>query len=122
MSHLEIEFTHINDEFIEARMPVNKKKVQPMGYLHGGASVALAESVAGAGSMMLIDQDLYNAYGIQISSNHIASIRSGDVIARGRLIHKGNAMHIWDVDITDEQGKLISTSRISNVIRKKNSE
>ena len=108
MSHLEIEFTHINDEFIEARMPVNKKKVQPMGYLHGGASVALAESVAGAGSMMLIDQDLYNAYGIQISSNHIASIRSGDVIARGRLIHKGNAMHIWDVDITDEQGKLIS--------------
>jgi 1,4-dihydroxy-2-naphthoyl-CoA hydrolase len=119
ISYLEIEFIEYGDDFILARMPVNQKKMQPMGILHGGASLALAETVAGAGTMLLIDNDRYHSYGLQVTGNHISTICEGDVFARAEIVHKGQSTHVWDVRISDANGKLVSISRVTNIIKEK---
>mgnify|MGYP000267583407 CR=1 FL=1 len=119
ISQIEIEFTDFGDTYMKARMPVNNKTKQPMGSLHGGASLALAESVAGAGSMAIIDTKKYIAYGFQVSGNHLTPVHSGEVWANAQLTHKGNSVHIWDVQITDKNGTLISIVRVSNMIKEK---
>ena len=119
ISQIDIEFTDIGDHYMKAKMPVNNKTKQPMGSLHGGASLALAESVAGAGSMAIIDTEKYIAYGFQVSGNHVAPINAGEVWANAQLIHKGNSVHIWDVKITDQSEALISIVRVSNIIKEK---
>lgn len=115
---LDIEFLDYGDDFVLAKMPVNNK-LQPMGILHGGASLALAESVASAGSFLLVDETKYDVLGLQITGNHISTLSSGEVVARAEIIHKGNMTHIWDVKITAEDGKLISIARITNIIIEK---
>ena len=120
ISHLEIEFTDYGPDFVKAKMPVNQKKHQPTGILHGGASLAMAETVAGAGSMLLVDQSQYNVFGLQVSGNHISTISSGYIYAAAHIIHRGQSTHIWDVKITDKEDKLISIVRITNIIKKKN--
>lgn len=119
ISHLEIEFLEYGKNFVLARMPVNSKKYQPNKVLHGGASLALAETIAGAGSMLLIDNEKYDVLGLQVTGNHLATISSGDVIARAEIVHKGQSTHVWDVKITDENGKLICVSRVTNIIKEK---
>lgn len=119
ISHLEIEFLEYGDDYILAKMPVNRKKIQPMGILHGGASLALAETVAGAGTMLLIDNDKYLSYGLQVTGNHISTIQNGEVFARAEIVHKGQSTHVWDVKISDPNGKLISISRVTNIIKEK---
>jgi uncharacterized protein (TIGR00369 family) len=119
ISHLEIEFLEYGKNFVLARMPVNSKKCQPNKVLHGGASLALAETIAGAGSMLLIDNDKYDVLGLQVTGNHLATISSGDVVARAEIVHKGQSTHVWDVKITDESGKLICVSRVTNIIKEK---
>ncbi len=119
ISHLEIEFTEYGDNYIIAKMPVNSKKLQPMGVLHGGASLALAETVAGAGSLLLIDEKKYTSYGLQVSGNHLATANSGTLYARAEINHKGQSTHVWDVKITDKDDKLISISRVTNIIKEK---
>lgn len=119
ISHLEIEFLEYGDDYILAKMPVNSKKMQPMGVLHGGASLALAETVAGAGTMLLIDNDKYLSYGLQVTGNHISTIQNGEVFARAEIVHKGQSTHVWDVKISDPNGKLISISRVTNIIKEK---
>jgi 1,4-dihydroxy-2-naphthoyl-CoA hydrolase len=116
IGHLDIEFLSYGDTFVEARMPVDEKKWQPAGLLHGGASLALAETVASGGSMLLVDPLQYNVLGLQVSGNHISTLSSGDVIARAEIIHKGNTTHVWDVKITSHDGKLISVARVTNMI------
>lgn len=120
ISHLEIEFTDYGSDFVKAKMPVNQKKHQPAGILHGGASLALAETVAGAGSMLLVDQGQYNVFGLQVSGNHISTTSSGFIYAAAHIIHKGRSTHIWDVKITDKEDKLISIVRVTNIVKKKN--
>ena len=119
ISHLEIEFLEYGKDYIQARMPVNSKKIQPTGILHGGASLALAETIAGAGSMLLIDNEKYNVLGLQVTGNHLSTICSGDVIGRAEIVHQGQSTHVWDVKITDAEGKLISIVRVTNIIKEK---
>ncbi len=119
ISHLEIEFLEYGNDYILAKMPVTRKNMQPMGILHGGASLALAETVAGAGTMLLIDNERYISYGLQVTGNHISTINSGEVFARAEIVHKGQSTHVWDVKISDPGGKLISISRVTNIIKEK---
>lgn len=116
---LGIVFNHIQTDSIHATMPVNSKTCQPSGWLHGGASLAFAESLAGAGSYLLIDRDRFNVFGLQVSGNHISTARQGILNGDAQLIHKGKTTHIWEVKISDENGKLISAVRVTNIITEK---
>jgi 1,4-dihydroxy-2-naphthoyl-CoA hydrolase len=116
VEHLDIEFVEVTPTTVVARMPVHAPTHQPMGYLHGGASLALAETVGSAGSLFLIDPNKFNVFGMQVSANHISSIREGFVIAKATLLHKGRTSHVWDVEIKDEDDKLISVARVTNAI------
>jgi len=99
-----------------ATMPVGPPTHQPMGLLHGGATVALAESVGSAGSAMLIDLDTQGVVGIEVNTNHIKGLRSGLVTATGTLMHQGRTTHVWDIRVTDESGALVALCRITNLI------
>ncbi len=119
IGYLDIEFLEFGNDYVVARMPVDENKLQPMGLLHGGASLALAETVASAGSVFLVDEKKYNVLGLQVTGNHISTLSSGEVIARAELVHKGNSTHVWDVKISSQDGKLISVARVTNVIIEK---
>lgn len=116
METLQIEYIDVGEDFLTAKMPVNSKVHQPMGLLHGGASVALAESVGSAASMVFIDQEKFDVLGIEISANHVKSKREGDVFATAKIIHKGNKLHLWEIRITDENNQLISICKLTNMI------
>lgn len=100
-------------------MPVNSNTLQPLGYLHGGASLALAETVGSAGSLFSIDTNKYIAFGMNVSGNHVSSIREGLLTATATIIHRGKTSHVWDVEIKNEEGKLISVVRVTNAIVEK---
>ena len=116
METLQIEYIDAGEDFLTAKMPVNSRVHQPMGLLHGGASVALAESVGSAASNIFINHSLQEVRGIEISANHLKSIREGYVFATAKIIHKGRTIHLWEIKITDEQGNLISLCKLSNII------
>lgn len=116
METLEIKYTNAGEDFLEATMPVNPRVHQPMGLLHGGASVALAESVGSAASVMFINPELQEVRGIEISANHLKSKREGLVTGTARIIHKGRSLHLWEIKITDEEGSLISLCKLTNMI------
>ena len=116
MEHLEIEIDHIGEDFISATMPVGPKTHQPLGYLHGGATMALAESLGSMASFLLIDQQNQNVFGLEINANHIRSKKDGVVKAIARPIHLGSQTHIWDIRIEDEDQKLISIVRLTNIV------
>ena len=119
MGTLGIAFTHLSPGRIEAEMPVEKRACQPFGILHGGATLALAESVAGQGSMILCGEDEVAA-GVQVSCNHISSAREGDKVhAVGTIIHQGRTSHVWNVDIHTSAGRLVSSVRVANSILKR---
>ena len=116
---LGIEFISVEEGLVKAKMPVDHRTCQPFGILNGGASLALAEMVAGHGSVPLCASTEMPC-GIQVSANHVGMVRTGTyVFATGRLIHRGRTTHIWNVDITSPEGKLISTARIVNQIVKR---
>lgn len=119
IGYLDIEFLEYGDDYVVARMPVDENKLQPMGLLHGGASLALAETVASAGSVFLVDEKKYTVLGLQVTGNHISTLSSGEVIARAEIVHKGNSTHVWDVKISSQDGKLISVARVTNIIIEK---
>jgi len=116
METLGIEFTDFGDDFVEATMPVNSRVHQPAGLLHGGATAALAESLGSCGSFIMMGDEAAGVVGIEINANHIRSIKEGTVRARGTLVHKGRKTHVWDIRVTDENGKLISVCRLTNMI------
>ena len=118
ISFLGIEFLDYGDNFIEARMPVDDK-LQPMGLLHGGASLALAETIASGGSYLLVDPEKFDVLGLQVSGNHISSVSKGTLFARAEIIHKGKKTHVWDVNIRSDSGKLISVTRVTVMVVKK---
>jgi len=119
MEHLNIEYTEAGKGKLKAKMPINEKTFQPDGILHGGATIALAETVAGLGSALLVDNNKYSVRGAQVSANHIKSTSKGYAIATGNIIYKGANTHVWNIDIFDENNTLLSTCRITNVIVKK---
>jgi len=119
MGNLGIQFTFASESRIEATMPVDERTRQPFGILHGGASLALAETVAGLGSMILCKPDEISV-GMQVSGNHISSAHEGDTVrAVGTILHKGRSSHIWNVDIFTSTDKLVSSVRVVNSVLKK---
>jgi 1,4-dihydroxy-2-naphthoyl-CoA hydrolase len=116
MQTLNIEFIDAGEDFLVAKMPVNSSVHQPMGLLHGGASVALAESVGSAASHFFINDNEQEVRGIEISANHLKSIREGFVFGTARIIHKGRSIHLWEIKITDEAGNLISLCKLTNMV------
>jgi len=119
IDNLGIEFTEIGENFIKAKMPVDKRTLQPMGVLHGGASLAMAETIAGAGSLALVDVTKYNIVGFQVNANHVGTISQGFVYAHATLSHNGTRTHIWDIVITAEDGRKISLCRVTNMLLEK---
>jgi 1,4-dihydroxy-2-naphthoyl-CoA hydrolase len=113
---LEIEMIEATPDRVVARMPVTPRVHQPFGLLHGGASVALAETVASLGAYICVMDQGMGAVGLEINANHIKGKRDGVVTAVGTPLHKGRSTHVWEVRITDEQGALICISRCTLAI------
>ncbi len=114
---LGIEFTEAGEGYLTARMPVDHRTHQPFGILHGGASVVLAESLGSVASFMLLDDPVkQRAVGLEINANHLRSVRDGWVYGRCTPIHIGRTTHVWDIRITDENGKLVCVSRLTIAI------
>ena len=120
VDHLGICFTAVGEGWVEASMPVDERTFRPGGFLHGGANLALAETLAGLGSMLVVDLEEFDILGIQVSANHTGSADRGTVYARAEIVHAGIQTHVWDVGIKNETGKLISTGRVTNMIVKRN--
>jgi len=116
MEHLSIEFTEVSDGRIVAKMPVDKRTFQPMKRLHGGASMALAESVGSAGSITLVDPTKFHVLGVEISGSHVATTKENEVFGIGTIVHQGKTSHVWEIRIEDKTGKLISFCRLTNRI------
>lgn len=116
METLKIEYIDAGEDFLVAKMPVNSSVHQPMGLLHGGATVALAESVGSAASIMFINPEKQEVRGIEISANHLKSKREGNVTATAKIIHKGRSLHLWEIKVVDEEGNLISLCKLTNMI------
>ena len=121
METLDIKFTDIGDDFVVATMPVTSKVHQPDGVLHGGATVALAESVGSVASHIFMDSKEYFIRGIEISANHLKSIKEGLVYAKAIVIHKGRTTQLWEIKITDEADNLISMVKLTTISLPKNS-
>ncbi len=117
METLDMIFTEIGEDYVVATMPVDHRTHQPMGLLHGGATIALAETVGSVGSALMVDTKKFAVVGLNMQTNHLKSIRSGLVSARGQIIHKGRSTHIWDVTITGPEGQVISICRFTNFIK-----
>jgi 1,4-dihydroxy-2-naphthoyl-CoA hydrolase len=116
--HLDIEFTEVGDDYLVAKMPVDHRTVQPFRILHGGASVVLAETLGSVASVLCItDMSKYQAVGIEINANHLSSAREGTIVyGTVRPIRIGRTMHVWNIDIKDERGKLVCVSRLTVAI------
>ena len=119
MGNLGIQYTYASDTRVEATMPVDERTRQPFGILHGGATLALAETVAGMGSMLICKPDEI-VVGMQVSGNHISSAHEGDTVrAVGTIVHKGRSSHVWNVDVFTSTDKLVSSVRVVNSVLKR---
>lgn len=115
MGHLDITFEEKGEDFLTASMPVDERTHQPMGILHGGASVVLAESLGSCASQMTLEEG-YFSVGLEIKANHIKSISQGRVTGRTTPLHLGRSTQVWDIDIKNDQGELICSSRLTMAV------
>ncbi|MYL40021.1 hotdog fold thioesterase [Virgibacillus salexigens] len=122
MEVLGIQQISLTKDKVILSMPVDKRTHQPYGYLHGGASVALAETAASIGASLHADPQTKSVFGMEINANHIRSKRSGMVTATATPLHTGKTSMVWDIRITDEQANLISVSRCTIGIVSKRKE
>jgi 1,4-dihydroxy-2-naphthoyl-CoA hydrolase len=111
--YLGIEFVEIGEDYLKARMPVDRRTLQPMGILHGGASVALAETLGSVGALLCLDSDRKMPVGMEINANHIRPVLSGYVNGTATPVHLGSKTQVWEIRITNEQDKLVCISRIT---------
>lgn len=112
MATLEIEFTDVGEDFLEARMPVGPAVHQPMGILHGGATAALAESVGSAASCLRLDLSKEVPVGVNLDITHLRKVKVGEVVARAQLVHGGRSLHVWDITIHDQDQRKIASSKL----------
>jgi len=117
--HLGFEWVEIGQDFLTAKLPVDQRTLQPHGLLHGGASCVLAETIGSVASYLVIDPSEFYCVGIEINANHIRSAREGFVYGTCSPLHIGSSTHVWDIRITNEEGKLICISRLTVAIMKK---
>ncbi len=113
MEQLGIEYLEVREGWMRARMPVDRRTFQPYGILHGGATIALAETLASFGSALMVDMEKFDVRGQTVTANHVRSARDGWVFGEARIIHHGRTTHIWNVDVKDEKDRLISTCRLT---------
>ena len=111
--NLGIEFTEAGDDFLRGRMPVDQRTKQPFGLLHGGASVALAETLGSLGGWMCLADEASYCVGLEINANHLKAIRSGEVIGTARALHLGRSTQVWEIRIEDSDANLICVSRLT---------
>ncbi|MFO7978747.1 MAG: PaaI family thioesterase [Bacteroidales bacterium] len=122
MGALGMEYLEVKAGYVYARMPVDERTMQPAGILHGGSSLALAETLAGIGSVLLVDPAEHEVRGAHITANHVLAGKGHWVFGKATIIHQGRNTHLWNIDIFDQDEKLISTCRITNFIIKKNTQ
>jgi 1,4-dihydroxy-2-naphthoyl-CoA hydrolase len=119
IANLGILFTEIGADFVRGTMPVDTRTVQPYGLLHGGASVALAETLGSMGAAMCVDAAEYQVVGQEINANHVRAARDGLVTGTARAVHLGGRTHVWTIDIVNEERKLVCISRITMAVIKR---
>jgi 1,4-dihydroxy-2-naphthoyl-CoA hydrolase len=117
--NLGIRVTKIGKGIVEGFLVLSDRNSRPGGILHGGANLAMAETFAGLGSMLLVDLKKTEVLGTQVSGNHTGILSDGKALATANIIHQGNKTHVWNVDVRNENGKLISTVRVTNMIVKR---
>ena len=118
-AHLGLEFTAIGEDFIEARLPVDDRTRQPYGILHGGASVVLAETLGSVASHYAVNNELFQAVGIEVNANHIRSVKEGYVYGICKPVHLGGSTQVWEIRISDEKKRLTCISRLTVAIIKR---
>lgn len=114
--HLGIEFTGISENHLTARMPVDRRTRQPLGLLNGGASAALAETVGSMAAYLSVDREQYYCLGLEIKCNHIRSAAEGYVHGTARPVHTGRRTHVWQIEIKDDEGRLICLSTLTMAV------
>jgi 1,4-dihydroxy-2-naphthoyl-CoA hydrolase len=119
VEHLGIEVTELGDNYIVGTMPVDNRTKQPFGILHGGASVALAETLASYGGFLTIDPEKYYVVGVEINANHLKMAKEGNVTGKCTPIKRGRSTQVWQTEITDEENELICISRITLMVLEK---
>lgn len=113
---LDIRITKVGEDFIIGTMPVDHRTVQPARLLHGGASAVLIESLGSLGSSLIVDLNENNIVGIEINANHIRGVKDGIVSGKAKIVHCGRKTHVWQVDITNEENKLVCTGRLTVMV------
>jgi len=117
--HLGIEFTEVGPDYIIARMPVDFRTHQPLGLLHGGASVVLAETLGSIAANCCLNPEKQYAVGLEINANHVRSVSDGYVYGKTTPLHLGRSTHVWDIRITNEAGQMVCISRLTVAIKDK---
>jgi uncharacterized protein (TIGR00369 family) len=115
METLDIEYIDVGEDFLLAKMPVTPKVHQPDGVLHGGATAALAESVGSAASYVFLDGNKFFVRGLEISANHVKSVKEGFVYARATILHKGRTTQLWEIRVTNEDDQLVSLCKLTTI-------
>ena len=116
VEHIGIEFLEMGEDYLKARMPVDRRTIQPMGLLHGGASAVLAETLGSMAAHLCEDVDQKHCVGLEINANHVRSVRSGFVYGVARPAHLGRSTQLWEIKITDEEDRLVCLSRLTMAV------
>ena len=116
VTHLGIRYTEVGEDFLSASMPVDARTKQPAGILHGGASVALAETLGSTGANLVVDRDRKLCVGLEINANHIRAMREGEVRGTARPLHIGGSTQVWEIKISDQEDRLVCVSRITMAV------
>lgn len=116
IDHLGIEFTEVGDDFLCAKMPVDRRTKQPIGLMHGGASCVLAETIGSTAANFCVNPDEAYCVGLEINTNHIRAIREGFVIGTAKPYHLGKTTQVWSIEIVNEQKQLISINRLTMAV------
>jgi uncharacterized protein (TIGR00369 family) len=117
---LGIEIIDVGEDYLTGRMPVDRRTIQPMGLLHGGASVVLAETLGSVAANLCVDPDRFYCVGLEVNANHLMSVKSGFVYGTARSIHIGKRTQVWEIRISDPQGKPVCISRLTLAVVEKN--
>jgi 1,4-dihydroxy-2-naphthoyl-CoA hydrolase len=117
IGHLGIELIEVGSDYLKGRMPVDERTRQPLGLLHGGASVALAETLASMAAAFTIDRSKHYGVGLEINANHLRSVAEGFVVGVARPCHLGRTTQVWEVQIHDRNDRLVCISRVTMAIR-----
>lgn len=117
VEHLDIRFEEIGPDYLKASMPVDRRTIQPLKMLHGGASVVLAETLGSVAATMCVQPDTYFCAGVEINANHIRPVREGRVTGITRPIHIGRSTHVWEIKIYDKRDQLVCISRMTLAVK-----